>query len=67
MQVCTFRLYAGRKIDAKGIKGTQRDTGGGSAICRDSYLRRELNSMIVDSDRDNNYFLLPEEEGWSRE
>ena len=33
----------------------------------DSYLLRELDSMIMDSDRDNNYFLLPEEEGWLRE
>ena len=30
----------------------------------DSYLLRELNAMIADSDRDNNYFLLPEEQGW---
>ena len=30
----------------------------------DSYLIRELDAMIADSDRDNNYFLLPEEEGW---
>ena len=31
----------------------------------DSYLIRELDAMIADSDRDNNYFLLPEEEGLS--
>lgn len=58
--------YAGRKIDAKGIRNTkgyrwwQRNMP-------DSYLLRELDSMITDSDRDNNYFLLPEEEGWLRE
>ena len=58
--------YAGRKIDAKGIRNTkgyrwwQRNMP-------DSYLVRELDSMITDSDRDNNYFLLPEEEGWLRE
>ena len=58
--------YAGRKIDAKGIRNTkgyrwwQRNMP-------DSYLLRELDSMIMDSDRDNNYFLLPEEEGWLRE
>ena len=58
--------YAGRKIDAKGIRNTkgyrwwQRNMP-------DRYLLRELDSMITDSDRDNNYFLLPEEEGWLRE
>ena len=58
--------YAGRKIDAKGIRNTkgyrwwQRNMP-------DSYLLRELDSMITDSDRENNYFLLPEEEGWLRE
>ena len=58
--------YAGRQIDAKGIRNTkgyrwwQRNMP-------DSYLLRELDSMITDSDRDNNYFLLPEEEGWLRE
>lgn len=58
--------YAGRQIDAKGIRNTkgyrwwQRNMP-------DSYLLRELDSMITDSDRDNNYFLLPEEEGWFRE
>ena len=58
--------YAGRKIDAKGIRNTkgyrwwQRNMP-------DSYLLRELDSMITDSDRDNNYFLLPGEEGWLRE
>ena len=26
----------------------------------DSYLLKELDSMIDDSDRDNNYMLLPE-------
>ena len=58
--------YAGRKIDAKGIRNTkgyrwwQRNMP-------DSYLLREQDSMITDSDRDNNYFLLPEEEGWLRE
>lgn len=58
--------YAGRKIDAKGIRNTkgyrwwQRNMP-------DSYLLCELDSMITDSDRDNNYFLLPEEEGWLRE
>ena len=58
--------YAGRKIDAKGIRNTkgyrwwQRNMP-------DSYLLRELDSMITDSDRDNNYFLLPEEEGWLRD
>ena len=61
-----FDYYAGRKIDAKGIRNTkgyrwwQRNMP-------DSYLLRELDSMITDSDRDNNYFLLPEEEGWLRE
>ena len=54
--------YAGRKIDAKGIRNTkgyrwwQRNMP-------DSYLLRELDSMITDY----NYFLLPEEEGWLRE
>ena len=58
--------YACRKFDAKGIRNTkgyrwwQRNMP-------DSYLLRELDSMITDSDRDNNYFLLPEEEGWLRE
>ena len=61
-----IEYYAGRKIDAKGIRNTkgyrwwQRNMP-------DSYLLRELDSMITDSDRDNNYFLLPEEEGWLRE
>lgn len=51
--------YAGREIDAKGVKNTigyrwwERNMP-------DSYLLRELNAMIADSDRDNNYLLLPE-------
>ena len=58
--------YAGREIDAKGIRSTkgyrwwQRNMP-------DSYLLRELDAMIADSDRDNNYFLLPEEQGWLKE
>lgn len=55
--------YAGRKIDAKGIKGT-RGYRWWERNMPDSYLLRELNAMIADSDRDNNYFLLPEEQGW---
>lgn len=53
--------YAGRQIDAKGVRSSkgyrwwQRNMP-------DSYLLRELDSMIEDSDRDNNYFLLPEKE-----
>lgn len=53
--------YAGRQIDAKGVRNSkgyrwwQRNMP-------DSYLLRELDSMIQDSDRDNNYFLLPEKE-----
>lgn len=53
--------YAGREIDARGVK----DSKGYRFWERnmpDSYLLRELNAMIADSDRDNNYFLLPEEE-----
>lgn len=55
--------YAGREIDAKGVKSSrgylfwQRNMP-------DSYLLRELDAMMADSNRDNNYFLLPEEEGW---
>ena len=58
--------YAGRKIDAKGIRNTKGYRWWQRNI-PDSYLIRELDSMITDSDRDNNYFLLPEEEGWLRE
>lgn len=54
--------YAGRRIDAKGVRSSkgyiwwQRNMP-------DSYLLRELDAMIMDSDRDNNYFLLPERVG----
>ena len=55
--------YAGREIDAKGIRST-KGYRFWERNMPDSYLLRELNAMIADSDRDNNYFLLPEEEGW---
>ena len=55
--------YAGREIDVKGIKST-KGYRFWERNMPDSYLIRELDAMIADSDRDNNYFLLPEEEGW---
>ena len=33
----------------------------------DSYLIRELDAMIDDSDRDNNYMLLPELQNAAKE
>lgn len=51
--------YAGRRIDARGVRSSkgyrwwQRNMP-------DSYLLKELDAMIDDSDRDNNYMLLPE-------
>ena len=50
--------YAGRKIDA----GEVRSTNGYQWWLRnlpDSPLLRELNAMMADADRDNNYALLP--------
>lgn len=58
--------YAGREIDAKGIRST-KGYRWWERNMPDSYLLRELNSMIADSDRDNNYLLLPETEGWFRD
>ena len=55
--------YAGREIDTRGIKST-KGYRFWERNMPDSYLIRELDAMIADSDRDNNYFLLPEEEGW---
>ena len=52
--------YAGREIDARGIKNT-KGYRFWERNMPDSYLLRELDAMIADSDRDNNYFLLPEE------
>lgn len=51
--------YAGRKIDVKGVK-TSEGYRWWERNLPDSYLMRELNSMLADSDRDNNYLLLPE-------
>lgn len=51
--------YAGREIDAKGVKSS-RAYRFWQRNMPDSYLIRELDAMIADSDRDNNYFLLPE-------
>ena len=58
--------YAGRRIDAEDV----RNTNGYRYWERnmpDSYLLRELNSMVTDSDRDNNYLLLPEKIAWMEE
>lgn len=52
--------YAGRKIDAKGVKTSEGYTWWERNL-PDSYLLKELNSMINDADRDNNYLLLPED------
>ncbi len=51
--------YAGREIDAKGVRNS-RGYRFWQRNMPDSYLLRELDAMIADSDRDNNYFLLPE-------
>ena len=51
--------YAGRKIDVKGVKASEGYRWWERNL-PDSYLMRELNSMLADSDRDNNYLLLPE-------
>lgn len=51
--------YAGREIDAKGIRNT-KGYRFWERNMPDSYLLRELDAMIADSDRDNNYLLLPE-------
>lgn len=51
--------YAGREIDEKGVK-TSIGYRWWERNLPDSYLIRELNAMIADSDRDNNYLLLPE-------
>lgn len=58
--------YAGRKIDAGGVRST-KGYRWWERNMPDSYLLRELNDMIEDSDRDNNYLLLPEEQGWLEE
>lgn len=55
--------YAGRKIDAQGVR-TSLGYRWWQRNMPDSYLMRELEAMIRDSDRDNNYFLLPERSGW---
>lgn len=52
--------YAGRKIDAKGVRTSEGYTWWERNL-PDSYLLKELNSMINDADRDNNYLLLPED------
>ena len=52
--------YAGRKIDAKGIRTSEGYTWWERNL-PDSYLIKELNAMINDADRDNNYLLLPED------
>ena len=52
--------YAGRKIDAKGVRSSEGYTWWERNL-PDSYLLKELNSMINDADRDNNYLLLPED------
>ena len=51
--------YAGRRIDAKGIRGS-KGYRWWERNMPDSYLLKELDAMIDDSDRDNNYMLLPE-------
>ena len=51
--------YAGREIDAKGVKSS-KGYRFWERNMPDSYLLRELDAMIADSDRDHNYFLLPE-------
>ena len=52
--------YAGRKIDAKGVRSSEGYTWWERNL-PDSYLIKEINSMINDADRDNNYLLLPED------
>ena len=52
--------YAGCKIDAKGVRTSEGYTWWERNL-PDSYLLKELNSMINDADRDNNYLLLPED------
>ena len=52
--------YAGRKIDAKGVRTSEGYTWWERNL-PDSYLLKELNSMINEADRDNNYLLLPED------
>ncbi len=51
--------YAGRRIDAKGIRSS-KGYRWWERNMPDSYLLKELDAMIDDSDRDNNYMLLPE-------
>ncbi len=51
--------YAGRRIDAKGVRSS-RGYQWWQRNMPDSKLLQELNAMIEDSDRDNNYRLLPE-------
>lgn len=51
--------YAGRRIDAKGVRSS-RGYRWWQRNMPDSYLLKELDAMIDDSDRDNNYMLLPE-------
>ena len=46
--------YAGRKIDAKGIRTSEGYTWWERNL-PDSYLIKELNAMINDADRDNNF------------
>ena len=52
--------YAGRKIDAKGVRTSEGYTWWERNL-PNSYLLKELNSMINEADRDNNYLLLPED------
>lgn len=58
--------YAGRKIDAAGVRASK----GYRWWLRnmpDSKMIKELEAMIKDSDRDNNYLLLPEWEAYGEE
>lgn len=58
--------YAGRQIDAGGVRST-RGYRWWERNMPDSYLLRELNAMLEDSNRDNNYLLLPEGQGGREE
>lgn len=51
--------YAGRRIDIEGVK-TSVGYRWWQRNMPDSYLMRELDAMLADSKRDNNYLLLPE-------
>ncbi len=50
--------YAGRKIDEQGVRSS-RGYQWWLRNLPDSPLLRELNAMMADADRDNNYALLP--------